>query len=255
MFDYTIEDNIVIFRFNNGRTNSITLETLQGLEKLIDRLNNETALKGLVLTGTGRYFSSGFDLGEFTSFASDQAIVDWFKIEEEVLYKLFTCSKPVIAAINGHATAAGMIVSMACDYRLVINNARVKLGMTEIKIGLSLTPAEAEIMLYGLDSDKKYRDVVFGGELFSPIDAVNREILDELVDDQGELISRAKAKICSMIDTPGQPFIGLKQLQRKQRAAIIRNNIDSFDMNNLVQTFTNPAILKALNFIKQALAG
>ncbi|CFX84029.1 Crotonase superfamily [Syntrophomonas zehnderi OL-4] len=255
MFDCEVEDNIIIFRFNYGRTNSITLKTLQGLKTYIDQLNDDDDLKGLILTGTGRYFSSGFDLETFTTFPSEQAIIDWFKIEEEVLYHLFTCSKPVIAAINGHTTAAGMIVSMASDYRLAINNARVKVGMTEIKIGLSLTPAEADIMLYGLDSDKKYRDVVFGGNLFSPIDAVNREIFDELVDDQDELINQAKAKICNLIDTPGRPFIGLKKLQRQQRAETMRKNIDNFDMNNLVVTFTNPAILQTLNYIKQSLAG
>lgn len=255
MYDCTIEDNIIVFSFNYGRTNSITLETLQGLETYIDMLNNEDDLKGLILTGTGRYFSSGFDLETFTSFPSGEAIIDWFKIEEEVLFKLFTCSKPVIAAINGHATAAGLIISMASDYRLAINNARVKVGMTEIKIGLSLTPAEAEIMMYGLDSDKKYRDVVFGGNLFSPIEAVNREIFDELVDDQEELIAKAKAKIRDLIDTPGRPFIGLKKLQRQQRAEIMRRNIDNFDMNNLVVTFTDPAVLQTLNYIKQSLAG
>ncbi len=253
MFDYKIEDNIVIFYFNNGKTNSITMEALQGMEKVIDRVNNETDLKGIVLTGTGKYFSSGFDLGTFTSFASDQAIVDWFKIEEEVLYKLFTCSKPVIAAINGHATAAGMIVSMACDYRLVVNNPKIKVGMSEIKIGLSLTPAESEIMIFGLDTDKKYRDVIFGGEFFAPVDAVNKEIFDELVDDPTELITKAKAKVCAMIDTPGQPFIRLKLMQRKQRAVTIREYIDNLDWSVLVQTFTKPEVLQTLTMIKQAI--
>jgi hypothetical protein len=77
-----------------------------------------------------------------------------------------------------------MIVSMACDYRLVINHPKIKLGMTEIKLSLALSPAEVEIMKFGLDTDKKYRDVIFGGELFNPELAVQREIFDELVADE-----------------------------------------------------------------------
>ena len=181
-YEYIIEDNIVIFKFNNGKVNAISAETLRGLNEVIDRVNNEEELKGIVITGEGRYFSGGFDLGEFTSFESGEAIIKWFELEEEVMYKLFTCRKPVIAAVNGHATAAGMIVSMACDYRYALNNPKIKLGMTEIKIGLSLTPAEMEIMRFGLGTEKNMRDVIFKGELFGTAEAVEREIYDELVE-------------------------------------------------------------------------
>jgi enoyl-CoA hydratase/carnithine racemase len=157
-FEYRIEDNIVIFLLKNGKPNAITLEALEGLRHIIDRLNNETDLKGMVISGTGKYFSSGFDLDTFTSFANNQAIIDWFKVEEEALYQLLTCSKPVVAAVNGTATVAGMIVS--CDYRMIVNNPKIKLGMTEIKLSLALSPAKVEIMRFGLDTDKKFRDVI-----------------------------------------------------------------------------------------------
>ncbi len=252
---YTIEDNIGIFSFQSGKTNAINLESLQELEKLIDRVNQEDELKGIILTGSGKYFSSGFELETFTSFASDQAIIDWFKIEEEVMLKLFTCSKPVVAAVNGHATAAGMIVSMACDYRLVFNNPRIKMGMSEIKIGLSLTPAESEIMLFGLNTDKNFRDVVFGGEFFSPAEALNKGIFDELVDTVDDLIPKAKAKIAALIDTPNRPFIRLKRMQKQDTAAKIRIKIDTDDMNELIQTFSNPQVINILNMVKQSLGG
>jgi enoyl-CoA hydratase/carnithine racemase len=252
-YECRIEDNIVIFTINNGKVNAINLEILEAMEAAVDRINNEPELKGLVITGTDRYFSGGFDLNTFTSFASGQAMIDWFKTEEEVLYKLFTCTKPVIAAINGHATAAGMIISMACDYRLAVNHPKIKLGMTEIKLGLALSPAEAGIMKFGLDTDKKYRDVIFGGELFDPATAVQREIFDELVEDPASLLIRAKAKVNAFIDHPGRSFIGLKIMEKKEQAACIRKDIDEFDWNVLVEQFTSQEILAALRFAKQAL--
>jgi len=252
-YESRIEDNIIIFSFNNGKVNSQNKETLEAMVGMVDCLNNEQELKGMVITGTNKYFSGGFDLGDFTSFPSDQAIVDWFKIEEEALYKLFTCTKPVVAAINGHATAAGMIVSMACDYRFIVNNPKIKLGMTEIKLGLALSPAEAGIMKFGLDTDKNYRDVVLGGELFDPAYAINHDIYDELVEDPAELIAKAKAKVCAFIDNPGRAFIGLKFMEKKESAAIIRKDIDELDWNILVDLFTNKEVLNTLKMVKEAL--
>jgi enoyl-CoA hydratase/carnithine racemase len=253
-YEYIVEDDIVIFRFKNGKTNPISTETLQGLNEVVDRVNQEEQLKGIIITGEGRYLSSGFDLQTFTTFANGQAIIDWFSFEEETLYKLFTCSKPVVAAMNGHATAAGMIVSMACDYRICVNHPKIKLGMTEIKIGLALTPAEAEIMRFGLDSDTNYRDVIFKGELFDPAWALERRIVDELVENTDELMEKAKAKVSALIDTPGRPFIMLKDMQKRHAARAIREGINAYDFQLLVDTFTNESVVNTLKMVLAAIS-
>ena len=252
-YEMRIEDNIVIFQFKSNKVSSIQLETLKALDQVIDRVNNEEELKGIVLVGTDRYFSGGFDLNEFVSFPDAQAIIDWFKVEEEVLYKLFTCSKPVIAAVNGAATAAGMIVACAADYRIGLNHPKIKVGMTEIKLGLSLTPAEAGLMRWGLDTEKNYRDIIFKGDLIPITEAVERGIFDELADTPEELMEKAKAKVVALIDTPGRPFIGLKKVHRAHHASIIRQGIDEFDFNELVKVFTDEKVINTLKMVKQAL--
>ena len=252
-YEYRIEDNIVIFTFNNGKVNSITTETLKGLNEVVDRVNAEEALKGIILTGTGRNFSAGFDLGTFTTFQNEQEISDWFTFEEDVMLKLFTCSKPVLAAINGHAAAAGMIFSMACDYRLIVNNPKIKVGMTEIKIGLALTPAQGEVMRFGLDTDKKFRDIIFAGELISPVQAVEKGIFDELVENETELIEKAKAKVCSLIDTPGRPFILLKQIEKQHAAKWIQEGLKEHDMGHLIKTFSDEKIIATLKMVNAAM--
>ena len=254
-YNMRVEDNIIVFEFDHEKVNSIDTRALQGLEEAVDRVNSEEELKGIVLTGTGRYFSGGFDLETFTSFQSREEIIEWFKYEEEVLLKLFTCSKPLVAAVNGHATAAGMIVSMASDYRLVRNHPKIKLGMTEIKIGLSLTPAEGEIMRFGLDTDKNYRDIIFKGELIAPEEAYARGIFDELVEKDVDIVERAKEVVKSYIDTPGRPFILLKLLEKQHAADWIRTGIDEFDWELLADIFTNKEILNTLNMVKEALKG
>src|SRR4030042_1389907 len=140
-----IQDNIGIFTIDNVPSNSISTEALKALEALIDRVNAEEELKGIVLTGTN----------------------------------------PVVGAVNGHATAAGMILVQACDYRLIKDHPKVKVGMTEIKLGMALTPCQGEIMRFGLDTDKNWREVMFKGQLIPAPVAVEMGIIDELADEAG----------------------------------------------------------------------
>jgi len=249
-FESRIEDGIIVFTFNNPKVNAITTETLKAIDEAVDKLNADEALKGMVLTGTGRFFCGGFDLNIFTTFASGAEVIKWFKYEEEVLLKLFTCTKPVVSAVNGGATAAGMIVSMASDYNIVINNPKVKVGMTEIKLGMSLSPAMGNIMRFGLDTDRNFRDIIMKGELVDPMFCVDRGIFDELAEAE-ELIDKAKAKICALYDTLGHPFIQLKSLQKRQMSALIRKELDEYNWNLMADTFMDEKINK---FLKKVLA-
>lgn len=244
-FESRVEDGIIIFTFNNPKVNSITSETIKGIEEAVDKLNADESLKGMVMTGTGRFFSGGFDLNTFTTFASGEDVINWFKYEEAVLLKLFTCKKPVVSAINGGATAAGMIFAMAADYNIVVNNPKVKVGMTEIKLGLSLSPAMGNVMRFGLDTDRNYRDIIMKGELVDPMFCVDRGIFDELAE-ENELVEKAKAKVCALYDTLRHPFIELKSLQKRQMAKIISEELAEYDWNLMADTFMDEKINKLL---------
>lgn len=253
-FVTSVEDNILIFKFDKNTYNAISGETLEGLNQAVERVNNEEDLKGLIITGEGRFFSSGFELGTFISFKDIDDCLKWFDFEEKVMYNIFTCKKPVIAAVNGHATAAGMIVSMAADYRIVVNNPKIKIGMTEIHIGLSLTTIEAEIMKFGLDSDKNYRGVILSGQLMKPEEVVQKGIFDELAADESELMEKAKAKVCSLIDTPGRPFTMLKHLQKRHAAEYMMQTYDKFDWNTFAKFFFNESVLATLTKVNASMS-
>lgn len=240
-----IQDSIVIFTIDNPPANSLNTEVLKALERAIDHVSSEEKLKGLVITGTGRIFSSGFDLGTFTTFEGPEHIIQWFKDDEEIMYKLFTCPKPVVGALNGHASAAGLIITQACDYRIMTNDPKAKVGMPEIKLGMSLSPCHGEIMKYGLETNKNWREVIYKGERISGPIALEMGIIDELVQGE-ELLERAKAVVCEYIDTPNRPFIAIKATQRKLAAQQAREAIDSCDFSSFVRTFNNPVVINQL---------
>ena len=253
MLKKQIQDNIIIATLSDGATNAVTLETLLSLKEIINEVNENDEIKGLVLTGEGRFFSSGFSLPMFISFETDKDVIDFFEQEEEILVDFFTCSKPVISAINGHCAAMGLILSMAADYRIAVNHPKIKLGMSEIKIGLALSIAEAGVVRFGLDSDKTFQQVMYFGEMLSPEKAQEIRMVDELVE-ADQLITRAKELVALWIDTPNRPFIQIKKELKLETASRMRTRLKEENWQaTMAGALLNPDVKATLSFVQAAM--
>ncbi|RLB84804.1 MAG: hypothetical protein DRH24_03935 [Deltaproteobacteria bacterium] len=253
MFEETIQDDIKIVTFKNGKTNPINKDMLLQLKKIVDEVNANPTPKGLILTGDGRFFSSGFDLPVFINFKDQKEAYDFFDMEEDVLLSLFTCEKPVISAINGHCAAAGLIYSMAADYRIVKDHPKIKIGMSEIKIGLPLTIAQDEVMRFGFDSNRKFRDVMFFGEMIDVYKAKELNIVDEVVAED-QLVDRAKELIVQWIDTPNRPFIRMKKLLRMDTARRIVKKLKEENWHDGLNCFFKEDVRQTLEFVQASMA-
>jgi enoyl-CoA hydratase/carnithine racemase len=253
MFEETMQDDIKIVTFKNGKTNPINREMLLRLKEIVEEADNNPTPKGIILTGDGRFFSSGFDLPIFINFKDKAEAVAFFEMEEQVLLSLFACKKPVVAAINGHAAAGGLIYSMAADYRIVKDHPKIKIGMSEIKIGLPLTFAQDEVMRYGFDSSLKFRDVMFFGDMMDVHKAKELKIVDEIVP-EAELISRAKQVITQWIDTPNRPFMRIKQLMRMDTVSRIRKKLKEENWHDGMDCFFQDDVRQTLAFVQASMA-
>ena len=255
MVKHIIEDNILIAKFDNPPAYSMTLESLKNIREAVKKVSEDDSLKGLIFTGEGKYFCSGFDLPTFMGFKTREDILEFFDIEEEMLYEIFTCKKPIIAAINGHCTAGGFIVAMGCDYRIASENPKVKMGMTEIKIGLSLTIAEMELVRSGLNNDKLLRDVMYNGERYTVEQGKELGFIDEIVP-EAELIATAKKKISLWWDQPGHAFTNIKYCLRYPIASHLRYRLDNENWRDLlVETLTSPHLKAIFDMVQKAMTG
>ena len=248
MLNERIEDGIIIATFEYGKTNSLTLEMLRALRAMVKRANEEDAIKGIILTGAGRTFCSGFDLPMFMGFKDIKEVGDFFDEVEEILVELFMCHKPVVSAINGHAIAGGLIFAMASDYRIVKNHPKITIGMSEIKLGLALTIAQSEVMRFGYDSDKKFRDLMYFGRMLDINAAKEYGIVDEIVE-EADLLPRAKKIISKWIDNPGRAFIKLKEGLKKPTADRIRKRLAEEDWKPAFKCFFDKDVRGAIEFV------
>jgi len=252
MLEPYIEDDIQIVKLNNPKTNPINRPMLEELHEIIQTVNNNPSPKGLILTGEGRFFSSGFDLPIFINFKDLEEAVAFFTFEEDVLLSLFSCCKPVISAINGHAAAAGLIYSMAADYRIVKDHPKIKIGMSEIKIGLPLTIAQHEVMRFGFDGNLKFRDVMFSGQMVDVHKAKEMALVDEVVA-EAELMDRAKQVVSQWIDTPNRPFMRMKELLKMDTARRIRRKLDEENWHAGLNCFFQEDVRQTLEFVQASM--
>ena len=133
------QDNIAIITINRPEAlNALNSQVLNDLDAAIDEVAANDDVYVVVLTGAGRSFVAGADIGEMKGFSS----ADGKKFGVHgggVFLKLENMAKPVIAAINGFALGGGCELSMACDIRLASEKA--KFGQPEV--GLGITPGFA----------------------------------------------------------------------------------------------------------------
>ena len=115
--------------------NALNSQVLSDLDAAIDEVAANDDIYVVILTGAGRSFVAGADIGEMKGFSS----IDGKKFGVHgggVFLKLENMAKPVIAAINGFALGGGNELCMSCDIRLASEKA--KFGQPEV--GLGITP-------------------------------------------------------------------------------------------------------------------
>ena len=135
-------DQTAIVTLNDpDRANAMSPAMAERFAEVVGDLAGDRALRAVVLTGAGSHFSAGGDL-EMIGALTEGAHDDRRRIENvrrmRRYYRLFLCVRdipvPVIAAINGSAVGAGLCLALACDLRLVAEQA--SLGFTFTRLGL-----------------------------------------------------------------------------------------------------------------------
>jgi enoyl-CoA hydratase/carnithine racemase len=131
------DDGVAVLTFNRPHArNALDLETMRRFADVVPQLVTNRALRALVLTGAGEAaFCSGGDLVELSGYPSAADAEGMIALMGDALLALERLPLPVIAAINGYALGGGSEVAVACDLRIVDEQARM--GFVQIRLGLT----------------------------------------------------------------------------------------------------------------------
>ena len=133
-------DGVALITLNRPkRGNGVVPEMARDLLAALSKLEADLSVRVLVLTGAGKQFCAGADLVKFRDYLANEQRQTGEPYNARALWpvtqKLAAFRLPVIAAINGGATAGGLDLALACDIRLASD--RAKMGETYIKLGLN----------------------------------------------------------------------------------------------------------------------
>ncbi|MBF0277379.1 MAG: fatty acid oxidation complex subunit alpha FadB [SAR324 cluster bacterium] len=134
----SIENQIAELTFDakEDSVNKFDRQTLAELREVVDLLQTDNSVKGLLLSSGKNVFIVGADITEFLGYfaAPKEEIVEWLKTANAIFSDLEDLNFPSVTAINGFALGGGFEVALATCYRVMSTNAKV--GQPEIKLGI-----------------------------------------------------------------------------------------------------------------------
>jgi enoyl-CoA hydratase len=113
--------------------NAMNAAMLEEMGRVLARVEVDDEVRVLVITGTGKAFIAGADIGHMEGFTTQQA-KEWSELGQRTLLTIENMKKPVIAAINGYALGGGTELALACDIRVASDKA--VFGTPEVRLGM-----------------------------------------------------------------------------------------------------------------------
>lgn len=178
MLDVEREGDVLVARWRDGE-NRLNLDSIAALEALAERVEATEGPCALVLTGEGKFFSNGLDLDRFGDRPAELAeTVTRFLV---LVGRFFVLPAYTVAAINGHAFAAGAILTCGFDHR-VMREDRGYWCLNEVEIGLAISAPLAAPLLARLPRATAVEAMLTARRYGGP-DARAAGIVEELAQD------------------------------------------------------------------------
>jgi enoyl-CoA hydratase len=179
---------------HNPPVNALHPDVAEELDDAIAELARVSGTRSLILTGTGRHFVSGGDIRYFQSLDAAAAQAYALRIQG-MQQRLQDLEIPVIAAVNGTALGGGCELMMACDVRIVDEEAMF--GLPEVTLGV-IPGAGGTQLLPRLTPLGTAKRLLFSGERISAREALRVGLIDEVAAAGGSLA--AARLLCERIN-------------------------------------------------------
>jgi len=182
------EECLAIVTLNRPPVNALSQEVLDALEKAFSDLAQDETVGAVILTGGGdKAFVAGADIAEFPKLNSANG-EKLSRRGQQVFQKIAEFPAPVIAAINGFALGGGLELALACDIRVVAENAKV--GLPEVTLGIFPGYAGTQRLPRFIGVGKA-KELIFSGQMIDAAEAYRIGIAEYLAP-VGESVNKAR---------------------------------------------------------------
>ena len=178
-----------------GQFNALSEEVLKALSGELSRLVHDSNVRCVVIAAEGRAFCAGHDLKQMRATPDKAYYQQLFAQCSEVMQRIVELPLPVIARVQGVATAAGCQLVASCDMAVAARSARF--AVSGINVGLfCATPAVALSRTIGR---KRAMEMLFTGEFINAEQAMEWGLINRVADDEAldEVLAELTASICA----------------------------------------------------------
>lgn len=158
MVDLERRDDVFVLHWRDGE-NRFNRHTVDALNRALDEVEASVSPCALVTTGEGKFYSNGLDL-DWMMNAGDAA-AGFVDEVHDLLARVLTFPTVTVAAINGHAFAAGAMFATAHDFK-VMRDDRGYWCLPEVDLGLPLTPAMHAVITAKLSKATAHESLITG---------------------------------------------------------------------------------------------
>ena len=156
------KDFVTTITFNRPPTNSVNLGVREELDHAVTELEKSKETRAVIITGAGeKGFCAGMDL-------SDVANINKGPDGNKIMNAISRSKKPYIAAINGYALGGGCETALACHFRLMTDNPKAMIGLTEVNLGIIPGWGGVQRLPRVLGKSKALEMIFFGKRLTAP---------------------------------------------------------------------------------------
>lgn len=176
-----------------AKLNSFSISLKKQLEAAVTEIEKNDDIWGVIVTGTGKAFSAGTDIGEFPSQVEQaRKLTAW---SQQLFNRIENLNKVVIAAINGFALGGGLELALVCDLRILAETAR--LGFPEVKI--SAIPCYGGTQrLTRLVGAGRAKEIIYTGRMVPAQEALEMGLVNAVVPAEA-LMEKAEAMMAEIL--------------------------------------------------------
>lgn len=206
-----------------GKLNAMSRVMWRELREVFERIQQDPALRCVLLAGEGGNFCAGGDISEYAGFRFEEASLRHFH-DTEVwggLQAVLDCDVPIVAQIEGTCMGAGLEIASCCDLRLA--GASAKFGAPIAKLGFPMAPREMALVMCAA-GELSTRDMLLAASVLDAPTAAQRGFLNrvfpdhDVADEATALAVRVSRLAPQAARLNKQSFRALAHVQRAQAA-------------------------------------
>ena len=188
------KDFVTTITLNRPPTNSVNLGVREDLDKAVTELEKSKETRVVIITGAGeKGLCAGMDL-------SDVANINNGPDGNKIMNAISRSKKPYIAAINGYALGGGCETALACHFRLMTDNPKAVIGLTEVNLGIIPGWGGVQRLPRVLGKSKALEMILFGKRLSAP-EALAIGLVDKVFP-AADLMKEAQAFAAALAKRP-----------------------------------------------------